>query len=134
MRKFIALLLTVVFAFAILGCTGDAKDKKIPVNINPTPKDKTTTKAQKPAQPPELVWLGETFGKYFDDDGLKQLMDNLPTMSAEDFESTLRGLGTDEDKPAEDDIVKAMEIFNAWKAKSEPKETEKAVETGDMPG
>lgn len=120
---------------ALFGCADTATKKDIGVNINPKAKDKAPEVKKPAAVSPELAWLGETFGKYLDEDGLKGLMDKLPTMTAEEFEGTLKGLGTDEDKPSEDDIAKAMDIFNGWKAAEAEKAAKKAetAETTDAP-
>ncbi|MCD6217197.1 hypothetical protein J7L05_04985 [bacterium] len=125
MRRYITILLSVAFILAVIGCGGNEPVKKPPININPP---KTLPTVEKPETPAELVWLNETFGKYFDDDGLKELLDNLPSMTAEEFEATLTGLGTDEDKPSEDDIAKAMNIFKAWKEQEAKKAAEKEAE------
>lgn len=131
MRRYITFLLSVVFILAVIGCGGNEPVKKPPININP-PKPPPTV--EKPAQSPEVIWLGETFGKYFDDDGLKELMGNLPSMTAEEFEATLKGLGTDEDKPSEEDIAKAMDIFKAWQELEAKKAAEKEAEATETAG
>ena len=120
MIRTIGLALSVVFIFILLGCGGGDKDYKPPINTNP---DKKPAVA-KPETPKEVQWLSDTFGKYFEGDGLKEFAGGLSTMSEEDFESTLRGLGTDDDKPSDEDIAKAMTFFKGWKEK----EAEKAGE------
>lgn len=125
MRRYITILLSVAFIMAVIGCASDDTAKKPGVNINPPKPPPAVEKTETPA---ELVWLSETFGKYFDGDGMKELLGNLPSMTAEEFEATLTGLGTDENKPSEDDIAKAMDIFNAWKEQEAKKAAEKEAE------
>lgn len=129
MIRTIGLALSMVFIFMLLGCGGQGDEKPSGININP--EKKVEAKVKKPEPPAEVVWLNETFGKYFEGEGLKEFAANLKTMTAEEFESTLRGLGTEEDKPSEEDIAKAIEFFAGWKAKEAEKAEEKAEETAE---
>ncbi|MFH1515905.1 MAG: hypothetical protein ABIG42_10655 [bacterium] len=117
MIRTIGLMLSAMFILMVLGCGGGDKNFKPPVNTNPPKRPPV----QKPEPAPEVVWLNETFGKYFEGDGLKEFAAKLPTMTAEEFEATLRGLGTEDDKPLEADITKAITFFNAWKEKEAKK-------------
>jgi cytochrome c553 len=121
MCKFLSWIIALTFLVLAVGC-GGGKPKDIPVNINPTPKPPTAQVKKEPS--PEMKWLSETCTRCHEASELKGLQEKVSMMTAEELQAKLGTMVKGDLKLSEEEIAKAMEIYNAMKAKEAAKKEE----------